>query len=276
MTDKINFQYDYCLDKVIDEIENCIEDELHVEYLASICGYSHFHFQRLFKNYTGESIAKYVNRIRIEKSALILKYQHLNITDTAMRVGFNSNTSFTRAFKKYYNLSPKDYKEKYRIIDSIYDTPNFERVHIDDIKIFFYREFGNYSQSEPEAWRNLSKLYKNLIIPSTKYITICYNEPSITLNEKHLKYEACILYDENKHLSTNNIPTKFIKGGEYAKFEFEGTLNEFDNFFNIVYETFFHDKRFLISLKPAFQIHHNSFENLLFGITKTDLYIPLD
>lgn len=118
--------------------------------------------------------------------------------------------------------------------------------------------------------------FEQLSQNNLQYISICYNEPSITLDKTNLRYEACILYEKNKHSHISDLPVKIIRGGKYAKFSFSGTLDEFDNFFNIVFDTFYHDKNYQISLKPSFQFHHNSYKDLLFGTTTTDLFIPID
>lgn len=128
--------YNLYIEKVLDEIECNLDHDLSIERLASLAGYSPFHFQRLFKDYVGESVHQYIKRLRVEKTALMLKYQYNNITDSAIRTGFNNNISLTRAFKSIYNCSPKEYKDQFRL-NKKFDTPSFEVVNIDDLKVFF-------------------------------------------------------------------------------------------------------------------------------------------
>ncbi|PHO12616.1 hypothetical protein CPG38_07160 [Malaciobacter marinus] len=267
--------YNLYIEKVLDEIECNLDHDLSIERLASLAGYSPFHFQRLFKDYVGESVHQYIKRLRVEKTALMLKYQYNNITDSAIRTGFNNNISLTRAFKSIYNCSPKEYKDQFRL-NKKFDTPSFEVVNIDDLKVFFVRVCGDYNYSEKASWMEVENKFEQLSQNNLQYISICYNEPSITLDKTNLRYEACILYEKNKHSHISDLPVKIIRGGKYAKFSFSGTLDEFDNFFNIVFDTFYHDKNYQISLKPSFQFHHNSYKDLLFGTTTTDLFIPID
>lgn len=269
-------KYNLYLEKTLNKIESSLDDYLCIEQLASIAGYSPFHFQRLFKEYTGENVASYIKRLRIEKSAFMLKYQYKKISTVAMRAGFNSNTSFTRAFKSYFHISPLEFKEKYKNFDTKEDTPDFTIVNLDSFKVFFIRTFGDYYTSEPQAWNELTNCFKKALDETTQYISICYDEPTIIKSCSKLRYEACILYEEEKHNKIQNLVLKEIESGAYAKFEFEGTLREFDLLFYKVYHTFFHDKTFQIGLRPAIQIHHNNSNDLLYGITKTDLFIPID
>ena len=269
-------KYNKCLEKVLNRINESLDDCLSIESLASTCGYSPFHFQRIFKSYVGENVAEYIQRLRIEKSAFMLKYQYKKISTVAMRTGFNSNSSFTRVFKNHYNMSPMEFKSNYKKYDDSLETPNFKIVKIDNFKVFFVRTLGNYKISEPLACTKVKECFNESIDDMTKYVSICYDEPTISTNCNKLRYEACIIYNEKKHKKLKGITLKKIESGYYAKFEFTGTLQEFDSFFYKIYDTFYHNKNYQISLKPAIQIHHNPFDKLLFGITKTDLLIPID
>ncbi|MFT7004619.1 MAG: AraC family transcriptional regulator [Sulfurimonas sp.] len=273
----MNQGYDTQLEKVLTYIESNLNDNLCIEELSSICGYSRFHFQRIFKEYVGENICVYINRLRIERSAFMLKYQYKKISSVGMRVGYNSNTSFTRAFKQYYHLSPTDFRESilnYSCFDI--ETPSYEIVHIEDKKVFFIRTRGDYEIYEEYAWDLFKKNYENNIYYENQYISICYDEPTIVKEHSSLRYEACALYDEQKHKNLDNLHFKTIKGGKYAKFCFEGTLKELDAFFYKIYYSFFHNKEYQIKFTPAFQVHHNHVDNLLHGSTKTDFYFPID
>ena len=56
------------INKVIDYIEINITTELNLDALASTANFSKFHFHRIFKNLVGETLNKYINRVRIEKA----------------------------------------------------------------------------------------------------------------------------------------------------------------------------------------------------------------
>lgn len=76
----------------------------------------HFHlsenyFCHLFKSQTGMSLINYMNKFRVEKAAVLLKSTEQSITDIALSVGFDDPNYFSRVFKKYTKLSPRDYKK---------------------------------------------------------------------------------------------------------------------------------------------------------------------
>ncbi len=89
------------INRVLDCLDTDYSQELSLELLANIANFSPYHFHRIFKGIVGESLYKYIQRIRIEKSAHNLKYQDdKSITEIAIECGFNNSASFARTFKE--------------------------------------------------------------------------------------------------------------------------------------------------------------------------------
>ena len=89
---------------------HCTED-LTVEALADLAGFSKFHFSRLFKEFTGGACYEYLTDCRITLAEQLLTQADLPITDVAMQSGFNSLSTFNRIFKQKVNCTPKEYKK---------------------------------------------------------------------------------------------------------------------------------------------------------------------
>ncbi|WP_372630152.1 helix-turn-helix domain-containing protein [Cohnella sp.] len=90
--------------------EHCTED-IQVEDLAKLTGFSKFHFTRLFKQYIGMSYYDYLNQHRIIHAEKLLIDPNLSVTEVAMRSGFGSLATFNRAFKAYKKSTPTQYKQ---------------------------------------------------------------------------------------------------------------------------------------------------------------------
>lgn len=89
--------------------EHCTED-VTVDELADIAGFSKFHFARLFKQFTNVSYYDYLTRKRIEHAETLLITPDVSITEVAMQSGFNSLSTFNRVFKNLKNCTPSEYK----------------------------------------------------------------------------------------------------------------------------------------------------------------------
>ena len=76
-----------------------------------MCFLSESYLCRFFKNAMGVSITSYINKIRVEKAAILLKNTDESVTDIAFNVGFSDLNYFSRTFKKIMNCTPKEYKK---------------------------------------------------------------------------------------------------------------------------------------------------------------------
>ena len=96
---------------VIQFIEDNYDKKIRLKELADSANLSACHFCRTFKQITGKTLTDYVNEIRIEKAACFLKQTDLNITETALKCGFDSISYFNRLFSKKYKISPTRFRK---------------------------------------------------------------------------------------------------------------------------------------------------------------------
>ncbi len=109
---KIQSDYHNRINKVFEYIDDHLTSKLTLELIAEVAHFSPFHFHRVFKQITDETLNEYITRRRIEKSALNLIHNSDSITETYLKYGFNDNSSFTRTFKKFYGISPSEFKRQ--------------------------------------------------------------------------------------------------------------------------------------------------------------------
>ena len=85
-----------------------------VQDVVDLTGYSYSHFYKLFKDYTGVSIHKYLTRIKMEYVAYAITKLNTPISKVCELVGYESLGHFSNLFKKYYGMSPLHYKKLMR------------------------------------------------------------------------------------------------------------------------------------------------------------------
>ena len=76
------------------------KENLQLEQLASIACMSPYHFHRLFKSHTGESVY----------AALCLLKSNEPATSIALNAGYSNVSAFSKAFRLYYGISPQDFR----------------------------------------------------------------------------------------------------------------------------------------------------------------------
>ena len=143
------------IQNAIDYIEENLEEEINFENVAKKIGMSSYYFHRMFSLIIGVSPTEYIRNRRLTCAAEELTRDNCNILDVALKYGFESNESFTRAFTKFHGVSPKFAKQK-----------GNELKAFSKIKFEFKVDGGNilnYRIEEKSEFKTLDIIY-NVII----------------------------------------------------------------------------------------------------------------
>lgn len=163
--DKTNI-YIELINKVIDYIDQNLENEISLDELTSVSGLSKFHFHRIFQSFVNESLYSFITRLRIERAASLLLTQNVSITDIAFACGFNDSATFSRAFKKHFNISATSWKKNknskihqdsniispYNLSSKLKQESRIKPVNVDDrylpeMTIVYVRHTGKFSEN---------------------------------------------------------------------------------------------------------------------------------
>lgn len=262
---KFQKEYIYRINRVIDYIENNLDNELTLEKLSSVANFSQYHFHRIFSAFIGETLNDFIKRKRIEKAAsLLLNETEKPISEIAEHCGFNSLSVFCRSFKQRYEISAKKYREvsnkknsKNSQIESKIDKltktsmeyfcdnnsqkkwssimkKNFEIKEMPEMNVIYCRHSGRFDKIEI-AYRKLLKWAEPrglLKFPQTKGITYYHDDPKITEISK-VRQSACLTVDEDVK-TEGEIGKMKISGGKYIIGHFEITPFEFQEAWELV------------------------------------------
>ena len=105
--DKIN-----AVDRMQKYIISHIDDEITMEDLSRVAGYSLWHSARMFKEYTGNTPFEYIRLTRLTNAAMELQASNTKVMDTALNNGFETHDGFTRAFSRKFNITPRKYQQE--------------------------------------------------------------------------------------------------------------------------------------------------------------------
>ncbi len=98
------------INTVLDYVRANLHEDLSLDTLARVAGFSTFHFHRVFHSLTEETLNEMVLRLRLERSAALLRAApRLSITDAAFECGFQSVSVFSRAFKRHFGLNARQW-----------------------------------------------------------------------------------------------------------------------------------------------------------------------
>lgn len=85
-----------------------------LDSLSDFFGYNKSYLSQLIRKYIGKTFTVFVNELRMKKAAELLTNSDMRISDIAVEVGCYDASHFNRKFLKIYQISPKEYRKKYR------------------------------------------------------------------------------------------------------------------------------------------------------------------
>ncbi len=248
MNDHTNSTYLKRIHTAIDYIENNLDKVLSLDTISKKAFYSPFHFHRLFKLITGETLNEFINRKRVEKiAAILLVGTSETINEMAYRYGFSSGNAFSRAFKNFYGVPPSMFKsekniskigvdqaaiEKYicRIDNSlnwIKMNGNIALKKLKEIPLVGLSHMGDLDKIG-ESYHKLGTWMasKNLMdAPNVKAITLYHDNPRVTDFSK-VRWSTCFTANKNTPIEAP-IQRIIIEKGYYAVGRFVIPANDF-------------------------------------------------
>ncbi|MEN1783851.1 MAG: GyrI-like domain-containing protein [Bacteroidota bacterium] len=257
-----------------------------LEELAAYAFLSKYHFHRIFKSIIGDTAKEYLTRLRLEKSALLLKNTKKEVNDIAYECGYTSPETFNRAFKSYFSVNPSVFREsaKQEVANKkvIHEETSLESlslsqpkiVELSDLNLAYIRHFGSYDKVGKSFQRLMLWATKNLILklkPNT--LGIVHDNPDLT-EEPNIRFDACLLVSKEIQ-PKGEIGYKKIKGGKFAVFRYKGSYDSFYPVYDYIYNVCLFEQKWKLRDEPALEWYVKSPpfykpENLI-----TDFYLPI-
>ncbi|MGE3180012.1 MAG: GyrI-like domain-containing protein [Phycisphaerae bacterium] len=211
-------------------LEQRLDEDVSLEELADIALYSPFHFHRLFRALTGETVREHVRRLRLERAAHHLVHAATDILNIALTARYDSHEAFTRAFKSRFGIPPSEFRAQKREIRAVRITKCKEfnmDVRIEsrsDEHIAFVRHTGAYNDVGA-AWGTLMKWgWTKMMFGKPDTFGLCHDDPDVTPAEK-LRYDACMVVDA-KTKTKGDIQTRVLPAGHFAVTLHNGALDQ--------------------------------------------------
>ncbi|WP_372770170.1 GyrI-like domain-containing protein [Pseudoalteromonas sp.] len=221
------------ISKVAQYIYDHSEEAINVEALAEYAGFSKYHFNRLFFAATGFQLGEFIKRQKLEKAMFLLKSGHTNILEVAMSIGYDSPSSFTRAFKTNFACTPSDIQNgksplnvragnlppKKLAEDSMLE-PQWRELPDTTVLGFYGTGFNDQSFSKVagQLYKRLSELAKPLDFSELQPIGVAIDNPWVG-EQTQSQFFAGFL---NGLTQEQQLEHYTLQGGRYACFCHQG------------------------------------------------------
>ncbi|CAM1349216.1 AraC family transcriptional regulator [Tenacibaculum halocynthiae] len=292
--------------RAIDFVEENLDRKLNLEEVAKAAYFSPYHFHRLFKIVTKETLNEFVFRKRIEKAAHFLLHQkEKTITEVSEKVGFTSLSSFSRGFKKFYGVSPEEFKKQSpskfskicktkskdgqievrfeQYIYNINNALNWIKMNAikTDVKTIPDMELAYIGyQGKMDL---IGNAYNELIKWATprgvmnqenvRMLTIYHDSPKITDPNK-IRMSACVVLSQ-KVTSDGQVNLKTLPATKCIVSRFEVTSKEFQQAWESSF-VWMSEQGYRKSERDPFEIYYNNGQEHPNGKWIVDLCIPVE
>ncbi|QNM84177.1 AraC family transcriptional regulator [Polaribacter pectinis] len=291
------------LNVAIQFIEENLDTKLTLDIIAEKAHFSPFHFHRLFSLVVEETPNNFIIRKRIECAASSLLHQkEKTITEVAEAVAFSNLSSFSKAFKKFYGISPNQFKEESpdkfskickteskngqvkitfeQYICNINNALNWLQMNakteikkIPRLDLAYISHKGKM-EAIGSVYNKLVKWAtpKGLINEETRMLTIYHDSPKIT-DPNNLRMSACIILNDPIELD-GEVSLKILSPTKCIVSRFEITPFQFQQAWESSFAWMI-EKGYKKSETAPFEIYYNNAAEHPENKFIVDLCIPI-
>ncbi|GEJ45004.1 GyrI-like domain-containing protein [Chryseobacterium sp. ON_d1] len=290
--------------KTIQYIDRHFDADLSLEKVSEVSAYSPFHFHRIFKLVTGETLQNYIIRKKIEKSALHLAlHKNMDIKDIYWDLGFSSHSVFCKTFKKHYGLAPTEFRrsapEKFhrilqqqskngqvntifsQYICSIENLLNWTKMNL-KIEVKKMPEM-NLASVMSLGIANVESSFNVLIDWATKkglfpkdkvkMISVYHDSCRITPLDK-VRIHACMLLDKQLNTQEGEVFAETLEAGKYIVGSGEVTLDDFEKCWVSLF-LWMNEHNYKFRRTFPYEIYYTNFKEHPEGKMIVDFCIPV-
>jgi len=279
--------------KAINYIESKLKSEIDVFEVSKEVCYSLYHFTRLFQSITGFSPKSYIQKRRLSEAIYELRDSDKKIADIAYDYQFGSPESFTRAFRRQFNIKPTEIRKAHSIAtlpllkaitpEYIYQSDKLrceppELMELSERLLvgisFFIEEDSEINDLSKEWGRFLNEVntVKNIIKPD-RYYQVQYWSDNQDINGLYffIGVEVSAVEDLNPL-----FVLKTISAGKYLRFIHKGLANKVGYTYKYIYNQFLPDTDYKLTKPFNFEYYGEKCLGPYNEDSESEIYIPVE
>ena len=274
---------------VLVHIQANLEQDLSLEVLAKQVRLSQFHFHRLFRSAVGETLKQYTQRLRLERAATRLLMYDSTILDIALDSGFQNHETFSREFKRRFQVTPKSYREWARgimrerqrsapALDELYNDFELSQTriaHLAKLHVAFIRHVGPYEDVPDQLWQQLADWAKSKRLPDDlTFLGIAQDAPGLTAPER-LRFDAGIVVPE-EFSPEGAVGHQVLEAAEFAVTTHVGHNRTFPEAYATIVRRIARLKSYRVGGLPCIEVYRTTRVDVNHEMNHTEIYIPVN
>lgn len=281
-------EYRNRINKVIKAIIRNPSGEWTTSALAGLAGISAFHFHRIFRALTGETMFSFLQRRRLLRAIELINEDQFTLTEIALECGFDSSSSLSRAFRKYLGCSPSEYR---KLHSSPLLPPPHPRLAGQEKMPVEIREAParaaliverkgmvdqNFNQAATEAFRILVAKIKHADAwhAVRECIGICPDEAGM-VPDAEARYQAGFIYESEASIAGDEVRRVILPAGRWAVSVHQGSYETLWQSWNRFYRDWLPASGHLLRDAAPFEIYLNNKKEVPPHELRTEIWIPI-
>ncbi|MFO0547529.1 MAG: AraC family transcriptional regulator [Polyangiaceae bacterium] len=225
------------IQKVVDFITTHLDEELTVERLAEVAGFSKFHFHRQFAISTGYTTADLIRRLRLRRAAFRLAFdRERRIVEVALEAGFAAHEAFSRAFKDAVGQTPSAFRAAPDWTAMTPDRPlpftirsepmNPEIILFEEVRVAALEHEGPPSELMNTVGRFITwrKASGESPVRTSRTFGLIYNDPERT-PPAEFRFDVCGELSQPLRANAAGVVEKVIPRGRCARVRHVGSTD---------------------------------------------------
>lgn len=254
------------IDQSIDYIMQHLDGDLSLDTLSAQFYISKYHFSRIFKEQTGETVYAFIKRCRVDQSAIDMKLNPTkSITDIGLDYGYSSS-NYSSVFRKHHHTSPTHFKRSVpahsmpvpfapeRVVHfktaEEYAT-QIEIQELDDLFVIYERFIGNYVDIE-KNWYQFLDQYKEFVKEETILAERFFNDPAVTSPSQCI-CDICMTTGQDCDL--DNV--MWIQGGKWIVYHFDGEIKDIFGTLQGIFSVWLPQSGYHMAKRYGLNIYHH-------------------
>lgn len=257
-------EYHHRINVLIEYINNHLSENIDLNRLAELSGFSRWHFHRVVSAFLGEPVGSFIMRMRIETAARLLRYTDLPIQEISWRVGYDAPSSLSKLFKQFYGISPNEYRmnKDYTIMkpEMIKPDLNIEAKvkEVPALQVIYIRLTGDYKMNDyGGTWMKLCAYVQQQGLPMGDCCPLCiyHDDPKVTAPEK-LRTDVCMVLPV-PGIAKGEVGAKVIPAGRCAVFVYKGSYADLQAVYDTIYARLIPEMGCTLRDEPSYERYLN-------------------
>lgn len=286
---KTKINYAKAINRAAHYIDQHYDEKISLPQLASVANISEYHFTRIMQACVGLTPGELLKRHRLQQAyKQIHAAPSTKILDIALSVGYDNHSSFSRAFRQHFGISPNEVSQKdVRLIEAA-QMKQGKKIELSELKPTFLSldQFNCYG-IEVAGFENRS--FKNAAKPAFDQLLKILNEHNISLRTNNIsgipldninlidhedcRFVAAVKSSEDlSHLKLKYYP---FTAGHWARFSHIGPIDTLWQTWSIIFSHWVIQNGAPLRDQPSFEIYEHS-QDTPQDKRLTHIYIPIE